>query len=436
MKLSELHDLNYCCTIKEEHPGKIGEMVNSATFYNVIKPILRLCFNFVKQLVCGSKISNVPDDIETVIIICTLNQLRALEGLVKNIPNSLVISIFPVKCKHNVVVDVTGNCFGSFLHLPRLIFGLLREKGFRKKAMIYHFDDFLNTPGVYNHAKKYLKAINPKSVIMANDHTFFPRSYFRTAQKEGINTIYTQHASVSAYFPDLEFDYAFLDGQETFDKYTGNGRKFKSNVFFSGSPRFDKIPLIEKNNIFDLGIAINILDEQENIIKFIEAMPTDKIRLAVRPHPALQNKSFWEEFCYSNSIGYSNPLNEVPTTFISNCKCFVAGDSAFHLEVALSEKVSYFLNFQNEDATDWYEFIKNGLVSIKTKDEIVTILNNNIQDEISREKVKYYVANFETNYWGKSIQLLERAISDINTDKSFCHWQRTKEESKIFEIKA
>lgn len=435
MKLSQLHDLNHCCTIKEEHPGKIGKMVDDSKLYKIIVPILRLGFYSVKQFFFGSKKYDVPNSIETVFIVCTLNQLRALEGLIKNTPNSMVISIFPVDCRHNLITDVSGNFLYSLKHLPKLFFSLLREKGFRKKAMIYHFDDFLNTPGVFDHAKKHLKAIMPKTIIMANDHTFFPRSYFRVAQKQGIKTIYTQHASVSAYFPDLDFDYAFLDGQEALDKYTANRRRYSSKVFFSGSPRFDKIPLMEKNNIFDLGIAINILDEQGNIISLIESILASSIKVAVRPHPALDNKSFWEEYCRKNSIGYSDPLSETAVTFISNCKSFIAGDSAFHLEVALSGKISYFFNFQNEPTTDWYEYIKNGLISTKTVNEIVDALNNGLADQKVSEKVKYYVANFETEYWGKSTSLIEKTIKEINSGAEFSQWIVRAGESKIFEIK-
>lgn len=436
MKLSQLHDLNHCCTIKEEHPGKIGKMVDDSKLYKIIVPILRLGFYSVKQFFFGSKKYDVPNSIETVFIVCTLNQLRALEGLIKSTPDSMVISIFPVDCKHNLITDVTGNFLHSLKHLPKLFFSLLREKGFRRKAMIYHFDEFLNTAGVYNHAERYLNAIKPKALMMANDHIFFTRSYFRAAQKLRIKTIYTQHASVSAYFPELEFDYAFLDGKEALDKYTADGRKYSSVVFFGGSPRFDKIKMMEKNNIFDLGIAINILDDQKNIINLIESLPIDRIKISVRPHPALQNKLFWEEYCREYSIGYSNPLHETPIAFISNCKKFIAGDSAFHLEVALSGKISYFFNFQNEPTTDWYKYIKNGLIGVKTVEEIINLLIKDLPADVSKDTVKYYVANFDTEYWGNALELFQVTIKEINSGKNFSQWKIKEGESKIFEIKA
>lgn len=434
MNLSEVHDLNYCCTVKEEHAGKIGDMVNDVSLIDVVKPILRLCFDSAKRLFRLKKY-DTPVGIETVIVICTFNQYRAVEGLIKKLPNVLVICTFAIDCKNNLVVDFVGNPFVSWFHLPKLMVALFKEKGFRRKAMMYHFYDFLNTPGLYNHAVKYLRIIKPKCIIVANDHTFFPRSYFRAAQKLGITTIYTQHASVSAHFPELEFDYTFLDGWEAFDKYTSNGRKYSSNVFFSGSPRFDKIKLMEKNDIFDLGIAINILDEQENILNFIELLPKDSVKIAIRPHPALLNKLFWKEYCHENSIGYSDPLSETPVVFISNCKNFIAGDSAFHLEVALSGKISYFFNFQNEPIIDWYEFIQNGLVSVKTAEEIIYLLTNDLSAEVSKEKVKYYVANFGTHYWGNALELFEATLREINSGKSFTNWENISNRAKVFKIK-
>jgi hypothetical protein len=435
VKFSEINDLNYQCSIEETYPGELGLMIRKASFFVIFLPIIKLCCKSMIQLFFGSTKRNFPKNIDTVIVVGSLNQYRAVNSLIETLPNVLVISIFPIKCKNNWIVDTRGNCLVSLFNLPKLLYYLFKEKNFKYRSVLYHFDDYLNTPGVYNYAERHLKSINPKSILVANDHTFFTRSYFRSAQKMGIKTVYTQHASVTSYFPNLEFDYAFLDGEETLEKYASNGNTFESQVFLSGSPRFDKIRHINDSNVYDLGVAINLIDNHESIINFLELLVSNKINFCFRPHPGLPNILFWKDYCESKSIGYSDPIVDTPITFISSCKSFAVGDSALHLEIALCGKISYYFNFQNNGISDSYDYIINGLIEEKNSDEIIILLKQNVSKKVSIEKIKYYVANFATKDWGNSTALIRETITEINNDFKLNSWQAKKSGSRIFEIK-
>ncbi|WP_281322676.1 hypothetical protein [Flavobacterium aestivum] len=434
MKFSEVDDLNYQCSIEETYPGELGLMIKKTSFLVVFLPIIKLFVKSLVQLFSTDNKRNFPIGIDTVVIVGSINQYRAVKSLIDALPNVLVLSIFPIKCKNNVVIDTRGNCIASLLNLPKLIINLVRVIGFKYSSILYHFDDYLNTPGVYNLAHKYLKEINPKSIIVANDHTFLTRSYFRAAQKLKISTIYTQHASVTSHFPSLEFDYAFLDGEETLDKYLSNNEILKSKVFLSGSPRFDKIAEIKNLNNYELGVAINLIDNHEEVIKFLELLVLNKVNFCFRPHPGLPNISFWKEYCKTNSIGYSDPITETPIDFISYCKSFAVGDSALHLEVALCGKTSYYFNFQNGNTSDSYDYIRNGLIEEKDSNEIILFLKQQIYNKVSTKKIKYYVANFSTKEWGNSTTLIQKSIMDINNDNKLDFWQEKKVGSYIFEI--
>lgn len=433
--MSMLDDLNYPYSIEELYPGESGLMIRKASFSSIFLMISKLVFHALKQLNPFSKKNIFPKNIETVVIICSLNQHRALQNLLEVIPNVLVISDFPVKSENNIIVNNRGNCWLSLLYMPKLVINLIKQKGFKYRSMLYHFDHYLNAPGVYSNALKQLNEIKPKSLLVANDHVFFTRSYFRAAEKLGVKTIYTQHASVSDLFPPLEYDYAFLDGDETLDKYTSNGKTYLSDIFLSGSPRFDKIPLTSEINIYELGIAINVLDNKDRVLNFVKMLSANNINFIMRPHPGQPDIDFWRQYCEENDIGYSNSLKESPIIFIASAKCFVVGDSGLHLEVALCKKISFYVNFQNNEASDCYDYVKEGLVDIKCEKDIIDIFRNKKTEQVSVDKVKYYVANFETEYWGKSTSLIAKTIKEINEGKSFSKWQPRSGKKKIFEIK-
>ena len=62
-----------------------------------------------------------------------------------------------------------------------------------------------------------------------------------------IETLYIQHASVTSRFPALKFNYAFLDGFDTLNKYITAGPS-ETKVFLTGTCKFDNV-LVSKQNI-------------------------------------------------------------------------------------------------------------------------------------------------------------------------------------------
>jgi hypothetical protein len=66
----------------------------------------------------------------------------------------------------------------------------------------------------------------------------------------------------------------------------------------------------------------------------------------------------------------------------------------------------------------------------------VNILTGQLNDEISIDKIKYYVANFESDYWGKSTKLIFETIKQINMNEEISLWKSRMKEDRIFEIKS
>ncbi|MDR3056624.1 MAG: hypothetical protein LBU84_00605, partial [Prevotella sp.] len=283
-------------------------------------------------------------------------------------------------------------------------------------AYVSEFISFSCSYGHYFEARRILKKIHPFMIIVANDHSLPQRAFFRAAQSLNIKTAYVQHASVSENFPPLEFDYAFLDGQESLDKYTANNKICKSKVYFYGSPRFDIIKSLNIETISSdnrCGIAINAVDYPDRIAQLIHKLyeSIDNISITIRPHPAM-DQDFWKTFTDDNKCFLSNAKVENPFHFIAHNDFFISGESSFHLDVALAGKVSFFYNFTDKPMIDHYGYLKNGL--IKELPDNLMKQKYCIENVEERARlIRYYVANYKTPDWGRSATLISSQLEEL-----------------------
>lgn len=304
----------------------------------------------------------------------------------------------------------------ALLFFPIVLVKYFISSGYMKKAYASEFTSFSYAYGYYFEAKRILKRINPFMIIIANDHSLPQRAFFRAAQSLNIKTAYIQHASVSENFPPLEFDFAFLDGQESLDKYTANNRPCKSQVYFYGSPRFDVINALEiKKSSWGnkCGIAINAVDFPEKIANLIHKLRQniDNISITIRSHPAMDD-AYWSTFANENQCLFSNPKVQNPFHFIAHNDFFISGESSFHLDAVLSGKTSLFYNFTDKPTIDHYGYLKSGLIKEVSKNwEIIE--NNNEDKEQRRKLIQYYVANYQTPDWGRSAALISSKIEEL-----------------------
>lgn len=305
----------------------------------------------------------------------------------------------------------------ALLFFPLVVIKYFRSAGYMKKAYASEFISFSCSYGYYIEAKKILKKINPLMVIVANDHSLHLRVLFRAAQELNIKTAYVQHASISENFPPLEFEYAFLDGQESLDKYTANSKTCKSMVFLYGSPRFDIIKTLSFKTITTgnrCGIAINAIDFPNKITKLIHKLHQDieNISITIRPHPAMDEK-FWNIFAKKNNCLFSNAKKENPFDFIAHNDFFVSGESSFHLDVALTGKNSFFYNFTDKPMIDHYGYLKNGLIK-ELPDDLIQLEHHQYDIEQRTKLIQYFVANYQTSDWGRSAELISSKLEELS----------------------
>ena len=300
--------------------------------------------------------------------------------------------------------------FKSLFYLP-LFQKVYNTSSKEDKALIRHFyADFMSTRAFFDVIDDIMGKSNAlQLIVMSNDHCLESRCIIETAARYNKKTLYVQHASISDKFPPLHFTYSFLDGLDSYQKYKKIG-DIEGNVFLSGSPRFDEIATIAKNNdLYDVGIALNALDNLNKVKElclYISIHFSKKI--IVRPHPSIW-KSFDSYFFKEEGIAISNSTNESSFAFLSKIKVMIANESSIHLDAALMGIPSILFNFNSSVIIDWYSFIKNGLITVaNSNEEIVEKLSIGIQ--LPENIIRLYNAAFHTPYEGKVGKLIAQFI--------------------------
>jgi hypothetical protein len=362
----------------------------------------------------------------------TANNTRALLPVYEITDNSILLT------KNNF--NMGSAWIYVILHIPRMFIDYFNSSGYLRRAYCSQFYSFCASYGYFRMAMKTLKIISPKFVILANDHSYPQRSFFRAAQVLDIKTVYLQHASVTENFPKLEFDYAFLDGKESFDIYIKK-KGYSSMVFLSGSTRFDVIHQFMKSKsinseIKTIGVAINEEDNKEIIVNFIRKLCPllvyNNLKIILRPHPSDPFFKYWKEISSQLGILFSNSKEESPFEFIAKNDVFISCESSFHLDAIVSGKPCFYYNFSGKKPLDRYWYIQKNLIKDISSYSDAQLIDFLLEGTccIDTETIKYFVANYDTIYWGQSARLINQTLVELSEKNNITNmWKKECDEN-------
>ena len=358
---------------------------------------------------------------EVLLIAPSQNNRKTIKTIIQHLPDN----IYTIWDNFDKNLPMASIYTKSLLHLhlfAKLYFHSDRDD--RRLIRMFYLD-FLTAISTYECLEKLIiNNRNIKLIVFANDHVLINRCLIEISEKQNIKSLYVQHASVTECFPPLRFDFSFLDGQESYDKYYRIGN-MKGISFLTGSPRFDAFSGYGTSSIkYDVGIALNELDSIEKVMdlcKCIKANYSEKI--IVRPHPAMMDGSYAFDSFKELNIDISDPTKDLSFVFLSEIKVMIANESAIHLDAALMHKPSFLYNFSDNDVMDWYSYIRKGLIkNCLNYDEVLESLksNYNLPDSI----VRYYAASYKSPIEGKVGEFVATFINkmineSVKSSKSF-----------------
>ncbi|PXX27824.1 hypothetical protein [Arenibacter sp. ARW7G5Y1] len=340
----------------------------------------------------------------------TQNNYDALKKIKQGVPNSIFISFFRFRSNINNETYYFNLRLRFLYDLIYPIMLFFYALGNKKKALNY-FDLLVTVNGSYEECLRLLKKAQPQAIIFSNDHLVIARALLLAANNLGIKTHYVQHASVSEYFPPLEFTYALLEGQDAYDKYLRCGN-ITSQVHLVGMSKFDDFydQINTNNTLKTLGLAFNLSDDLAIVSGTLSSIHKKfpNLKIILRPHPG-------ELRDLSNFSGYiiSDSKKENSFEFLKKIDVLITGDSSIHLEATLLNVYSIYYVLSTRNVFDYYSFVKNGLIThcedfnqLESQIEQLIVSKKNIQ-----KRATYYNAAIGENFCGKSTQKIIEIIS-------------------------
>lgn len=292
-------------------------------------------------------------------------------------------------------------------------------KSERRKKGKHYLSRYFSYYGIYFVVRIWSLIYKPKIVILSNDHAGWFRVVNDAVRTQKIPTGYIQHACVASYFPDLAYDFSFLDGQDAAEKY--NPQPEHGQVFLTGIAKFKpskKSSVLDTNDA--IGVCFNLLDTVPFISRVLNELLSrfPERKILARLHPAMSTtipEKIKSQIDASN-LEFSDPRIESSFDFTRRIQVMVCGASSIILEAAMTGTPS--VAFFSKDASDVYDFVKNGLCAqANSFDELEIAISN--QTELTSkklaEKVEYYSAGFTDRRRPCAAQIIGNLLDQIGT---------------------
>ena len=363
-------------------------------------------------------------------------------------------SIFKEQSRFSSAFVLPNNCRGSFNHTEYkdlyyvklklgffFIFLVLTIKRIPKLFMLLWKTDrrlFLHRIKsflliyywlIFNQA--LLRDINPKILMLSNDHNPEMRVMIELCKHLQIKTSYVQHASVSKRFHSLDFNYSFLDGQHALDIYMNcdKRRSPNSNIvdnricYLVGNLRRFDINKLEDIKHPKLGLALKGTDSIKTIINILEKL-TLLDDVIVRPHPNLNFNKIWIilKRKFKGNILLSDPKFQSASDFINEISIFISGNSTLLLEVAAAGRSSVYIEELSGGVNDYYGFVERQVCDCyKDIDEFIDSYNKqNQQYKFVPNKggITYFWDSYDKSYFNQEGKIVSNLLAQIITDSS------------------
>jgi hypothetical protein len=417
--------------LKNADAKRTGVFFQSLIYFRV----LQKCFIFL---------SESPKKAQAFFYAGTDNQIKALLPTVISMRDKGIACVAyldrDVSCKEAEEIDdrmIVGFQFATtlialilyFIKAPSLFFRLRKDGN--NVGINKYFYIFCMAYAYIPYFLDLLSVIKPAFVIQSNDHSIGNRCLRLAAETLGIKTVYMQHASVSNLFPPLEFDYAFLDGEDALKKYVACRQSWMSiqrqnanvsnvTVFLSGQQK--KIAITSSvDKAFCVGIGVNILDEFSCLKIILDVLNGKGVSCIVRTHPGQSSAFLYELGNYTTQNKYVQFLDSKTSSlsdFFGRCSILVAANTSLHLEAAIAGLPTYYQEFSRlVHKSDYYGFVKSGLSAHLPADiatmSVEEIMSLAISPEARLNAIRRYSESFGTPWQNREGELVSETLSRL-----------------------
>lgn len=360
----------------------------------------------------------MPQQASVLFVVESRNQYVAVRPVAELLPDSAELSVSGLG---RGAFPTFSAYLASLQFLPKFLRDYRASSGYLRKAYQHIGNEILLTRGYYLAARHHLGRLKPKILVLANDHNMRNRVLRLAAAHEGITTAYIPHASVTANFPPLAFDYALLEGRDMAEKYKLAGSS-STAVFLVGTPRADHYVQRAKrpgqSGPLAVGVCTNMLDRSEDVIAVLDSIIRElpEYRIELRPHP--RDSRPWGVLIGTRPVSLSDANKEASFDFLSRLDAIVAGDSGIVLEAAMVRVGAFQFAF-GRTFEDYYGFVQKGIAnylpdagSLCTALRAFSLQGAEFVNQ-ARRKAAWYCASLDTAFEGHSGFVAARLLMDI-----------------------
>jgi hypothetical protein len=294
-----------------------------------------------------------------------------------------------------------------------------------------YFDKFTQAYIYLPYAYALLRARQPKYLVMSNDHNTSNRCLKLAAERLGIPTVFMQHGSGNSTLPPLDFDYAFLDGMESVEKYVLCAETVSAEGLAVNSSRCTILLSGCKNNVasersapteLTLGVAINPHDLIDDVVALLRHIRSEGVACIIRAHPTQEQDDLAVIRALADKdrgLHMSVFGEESVGDFLAACSLLVAGSSSIHLEAALARIPTYYYQFGDTGlAEDYLHHVRGGIAKTFPRD-VKQLGANDFEalargDSSSANPIRRFSESFGTRWEGREGELVVRSLQALD----------------------
>lgn len=352
----------------------------------------------------------------------TLNQRNAMLALLGRLDISeVLIVIYQGLSKSPLRIPKLSDSYLPLRKLYGMAMLQLFHSYFLAKPLLRIYKGRINSSHIYFNLAlfraaiivfdQYIKRLKPTTITVANDHNLFPLALLYSAKKNGVRSVYIQHAAVSEVFPKLLVDVALLEGRHALDTYNEIGNYAKA-IKLVGIARLDGFVGFKKawkKTDLVVGVCLKAyysaaqIDELINVIKLSSSVS----KIILRPHPG-SSINFWSQIEKLN-LPVSDSRTENSVSFLKGVDMVISSESTILLEAALGKIPTLYFDDMMVPF-DLCGYSKNGIITsvIRSFAEIPRAIEEITVSEIDRcfGNCKYYCDTVGTPFQNKSVESL------------------------------
>lgn len=384
--------------------------------YAIVKEAVKIILKFpINQWLVGIDWYGKYYKGNNLFLATSTNNMRALELIIDRVRKEKEnIFVFneqnTYRCFPRIMVLICSlrSCFRTILTISRL-------PPYERRIAGYYISNIFLSTG-YNHVcRKLLSKYRPFSVIMTNDHVYNTKALALICEDLDIKTVYVQHASVSYAFPELHFSYSFLDGLDSFEKYTAEGKKVYGEAILLGALRYDKLSDYRLRRRYNkrncIGISINKLDDSNKIValcqNLLEKYPN--IILKIRSHPSIKRNPLDYE---CDRLLFTRAKDEGIIDYLDSIDLQISGDSGVHFDALLGGVPSLAYNFSSFKYGDNYKYVEKQLVRYAENfQQVSQFIEENDESLPVPSQIRFYDESYGKSYAGHSSEIVGNLIT-------------------------